>query len=34
MTHHTNEKAVNQAIKQIAEMPTVADQPERFRILE
>jgi homoserine dehydrogenase len=34
MTHHANEKAVNQAIKQIAEMPTVADQPERFRILD
>lgn len=34
MTHHTTEKAVREALKQIAEMPTVADRPERFRILE
>jgi homoserine dehydrogenase len=34
MTHETSEKSIRDAIKQIAEMPTVADRPERFRILD
>lgn len=34
MTHLTTEKAIGNAIKQIAEMPTVADPPEKFRILD
>ncbi len=34
MTHQTTESAARAAIKQIAEMPTVADTPERFRILD
>lgn len=33
MTHHAKESAAQAAMKQIAEMPTVADSPERFRIL-
>ena len=33
MTHQTTESAVSAAMKQIADMPTVADSPERFRIL-
>lgn len=33
MTHQTTESAACAAAKQIAEMPTVADPPERFRIL-
>ena len=33
MTHLAKESAAQAAMKQIAEMPTVADSPERFRIL-
>jgi homoserine dehydrogenase len=33
MTHNAKESAAQAAMKQIAEMPTVADTPERFRIL-
>ena len=33
MTHHTPESAAQAAMKQIMEMPTVADTSERFRIL-
>lgn len=33
MTHNARESAAQAAMKQIAEMPTVADTPERFRIL-
>lgn len=33
MTHHAKESAAKAAMKQIADMPTVADTPERFRIL-
>ncbi|MEL7496725.1 MAG: homoserine dehydrogenase [Planctomycetota bacterium] len=33
MTHRTPEASASAAMKQIAEMPTVADTPERFRIL-
>lgn len=33
MTHDAKESAAQAAMKQIAEMPTVADSPERFRIL-
>ena len=34
MTHQTTESAAAAAVKQIAAMPTVADSPERFRILD
>lgn len=34
MTHLTKESAAHAAMKQISEMPTVADTPERFRILQ
>ena len=33
MTHAAKESAAQAAMKQITEMPTVADSPERFRIL-
>ena len=33
MTHRAKESAAHAAMKQISEMPTVADSPERFRIL-
>lgn len=33
MTHMAKESAAKAAMKQIADMPTVADSPERFRIL-
>ncbi len=33
MTHRAKESAARAAMKQISEMPTVAEQPERFRIL-
>lgn len=33
MTHDAKESSAQAAMKQIAEMPTVADSPERFRIL-
>lgn len=33
MTHSAKESAASAAMKQISEMPTVADNPERFRIL-
>ena len=33
MTHRAKESSAQAAMKQIAEMPTVADTPERFRIL-
>lgn len=33
MTHHAKESAAQAAMKQISDMPTVADLPERFRIL-
>lgn len=33
MTHHATESAAQAAMRQISEMPTVADFPERFRIL-
>lgn len=33
MTHLAKESAAQAAMKQIADMPTVADSPERFRIL-
>ncbi|MEM7784580.1 MAG: homoserine dehydrogenase [Planctomycetota bacterium] len=34
MTHRAKESAASAAMEQIANMPTVADQPERFRILD
>lgn len=34
MTHAASEASASAAMKQIAEMPTVADTPERFRILD
>lgn len=33
MTHRTSEASASAAMKQIADLPTVADTPERFRIL-
>jgi homoserine dehydrogenase len=34
LTHQTTELAVRNAINQIAAMPTVAEHPEKFRILD
>jgi len=34
VTHRASEADASRAIKQIAELPTVGDQPERFRILD
>ena len=34
MTHRTTESAASDAMRQISEMPTVADATERFRILD
>jgi hypothetical protein len=33
MTHAAKESSARAAMKQIADMPTVAESPERFRIL-